>query len=176
MMKHREMKRWGSVFSVHWSFFVEIQNVKNQRPAAGAGFAFFRIIGIYTKILTQKEARENPLLMSNILTVTAENQKAIASCRCAGGSCLVFHGPQHRPRTETRENICIMTMVNRTLHRITGHAVRDKTSRRIQQIVDAVSGVERYCTDGYFGYCVSRKAHLQHPQQKQHLHVGRCQR
>lgn len=84
--------------------------------------------------------------MSNILTVTAENQKAIASCRCAGGSCLVFHGPQHRPRTETRENICIMTMVNRTLHLITGHAVRDKTSRTIQQIVDAVSGAERYCT------------------------------
>lgn len=156
--------------------FVEIQNVKNRRPAAGAGFAFFRIIGIYTKILGGKKARENPLLMSNILTVTAENQKAIASCRCARESCHVFHGPQHHPRTETQENICIMTMVNWTLRRITGHVVRDKTSRTIQQMVDTVSEAERYCTDGYFGYCVSRKAHLQHPQQKQHLHVGRCQR
>ena len=58
-----------------------------------------------------------------------------------------------KPRTETRENIYIMTMVNRELRQITGHVVScDKTSRTIQKMVDAAPDAERYCTDGYSGY------------------------
>ena len=58
-----------------------------------------------------------------------------------------------KPRTETRENIYIMTMVNREPRQITGHVVRrDKTSRTIQKMVDAAPDAECYCTDGYSGY------------------------
>ncbi|MDE7218406.1 MAG: hypothetical protein K2O45_02110 [Oscillospiraceae bacterium] len=58
-----------------------------------------------------------------------------------------------KPRTETRENIYIMTMVSRELRQILGHIVsRDKSSRTIQQMVDAAPEAEYYCTDGYSGY------------------------
>ena len=60
---------------------------------------------------------------------------------------------EYKPRTETRENVYIMTMVSRKPRQIIGHVVsRDKTSWTIQQMVDAAPGAERYCTDGYFGY------------------------
>ena len=60
---------------------------------------------------------------------------------------------EYKPRTETRENIYIMTMVSREPRQITGHVVsRDKTSKTIQKMVDASPDVERYCTDGYSGY------------------------
>ncbi len=45
---------------------------------------------------------------------------------------------EYKPRTETRENIYIMTMVSREPRQIIGHVVsRDKTSRTIQKMVDA---------------------------------------
>ena len=60
---------------------------------------------------------------------------------------------EYKPRTETRENIYIMTMVSREPQQIIGHVVsRDKTSRTIQKMVDAAPDAERYCTDGYSGY------------------------
>ena len=60
---------------------------------------------------------------------------------------------EYKPRTETRENIYIMTMVSREPRQIIGHVVsRDKTSRTIQKMVDAAPDAERYCTDGYSGY------------------------
>ena len=60
---------------------------------------------------------------------------------------------EYKPRTETRENIYIMTMVSREPRQIIGHVVsRDKTSRTIQKMVDAAPAAERYCTDGYSGY------------------------
>jgi IS1 family transposase len=55
--------------------------------------------------------------------------------------------------TETRENIYVITMVRRTPRQIVGFDVGfDKTSERIQQIVDNGPESEEYCTDGYVGY------------------------
>ena len=60
---------------------------------------------------------------------------------------------EYKPRSETRENVYIMTMVSRKPRQIVGHVVsRDKTSRTIQRMVDAASDAEVYCTDGYNGY------------------------
>ncbi len=60
---------------------------------------------------------------------------------------------EYKPRTETRENIYIMTMVSREPRQIISHVVsRDKNSRTIQKTVDAAPDAERYCTDGYSGY------------------------
>ncbi len=60
---------------------------------------------------------------------------------------------EYKPHTETRENVYIMTMVSREPRQIVGHVVsRDKTSKTIQEMVDAASEAESYCTDGYFGY------------------------
>lgn len=60
---------------------------------------------------------------------------------------------EYKPHTETRENVYIMTMVSREPRQIVGHVVsRDKSSKTIQEMVDAASEAESYCTDGYFGY------------------------
>ena len=60
---------------------------------------------------------------------------------------------EYKSRTETRENIYIMTMVSRKPRQIVGHIVsRNKLSRTIQRIVDAAPEAEYYCTDGYQGY------------------------
>ena len=60
---------------------------------------------------------------------------------------------EYKPRTETRENVYIMTMVSRKPRQIVGHVVSwDKTSRTIQRMVDAAPEAEVYCTDGYNGY------------------------
>ena len=60
---------------------------------------------------------------------------------------------EYKPRTETRENVYIMTMVSRRPRQIVGHVVsRNKSSRTIQGMVDAAPEAEYYCTDGYQGY------------------------
>ena len=60
---------------------------------------------------------------------------------------------EYKPRSETRENVYIMTMASRKPRQIVGHVVsRDKTSRTIQRMVDAASDAEVYCTDEYSGY------------------------
>ena len=60
---------------------------------------------------------------------------------------------EYKSRTETRENIYIMTMVSRKPRQIVGHIVsRNKLSRTIQRMVDAAPEAEYYCTDGYQGY------------------------
>ena len=60
---------------------------------------------------------------------------------------------EYKSRTETRENIYIMTMVSRKPRQIVGHTVsRNKLSRTIQRMVDAAPEAEYYCTDGYLGY------------------------
>ena len=60
---------------------------------------------------------------------------------------------EYKSRTETRENIYIMTMVSRKPRQIVGHTVsRNKLSRTIQRMVDAAPEAEYYCTDGYQGY------------------------
>ena len=58
-----------------------------------------------------------------------------------------------KPRTETRENMYLMTMVSRNPRQIVGFDVaHDKNPSRIQRIVDSAPPAEKYCTDGYLGY------------------------
>ena len=60
---------------------------------------------------------------------------------------------EYKPRTETRENVYIMTMVSRRPRQIVGHLVsQNKSPRTIQRMVDAAPEAEYYCTDGYQGY------------------------
>ena len=60
---------------------------------------------------------------------------------------------QRKPRTETRENVYLMTMVSRSPRQIVGFDVaQDKRAWRIQRMVDGGPEAERYCTDGYVGY------------------------
>jgi len=59
----------------------------------------------------------------------------------------------HKPRTNTRENIYLMTMVSRNPRQIVGFDVAyDKSSQRIQTIIDTSPPAKKYCTDGYLGY------------------------
>ena len=58
-----------------------------------------------------------------------------------------------KPRTATRENVYLMTMVSRETRQIVGFDVAyDKSPDRIQQMVDAAPSAAKYCTDGYLGY------------------------
>ena len=58
-----------------------------------------------------------------------------------------------KAKTETRENTYVMTMVSRLPRQIVGYDVAfDKSSQRIQKIVDNGPEAEYYCTDGYLGY------------------------
>lgn len=60
---------------------------------------------------------------------------------------------ERKPRTETRENVYIMTMVSREPRQIAGFEVAlDKTSSTIQGMVDRATEAAQYCTDGYVGY------------------------
>jgi len=58
-----------------------------------------------------------------------------------------------KPRTETRENTYIITMVSRNPRQIVGFDVDfDKSPNRIQRTVDNAPEAEQYCTDGWRGY------------------------
>lgn len=58
-----------------------------------------------------------------------------------------------KPRTETRENVYLMTMVNRLPRQIVSFDVAyDKGPWRIQAMVDRGPSAEEYCTDGWLGY------------------------
>ena len=58
-----------------------------------------------------------------------------------------------KPRTKTRENTYIMTMVSRLPRQIVGFDVAfDKSPERIQAIVDNAPEADKYCTDGWWGY------------------------
>ena len=60
---------------------------------------------------------------------------------------------ERKPRTETRENVYVMTMVSRQPRQIAGFDVAfDKSPERIQAIVDSAPEAENYCTDGWSGY------------------------
>ena len=60
---------------------------------------------------------------------------------------------KRKPRTKTRENIYIMTLVNRNPRQILGHSVsHDKSAPTLQSVVDSSSIAQQYCTDGYVGY------------------------
>jgi len=58
-----------------------------------------------------------------------------------------------KPRTETRENTYVITMVSRKPRQIVGFdAAFDKSPERIQNIVDNAPEAKTYCTDGWQGY------------------------
>ena len=58
-----------------------------------------------------------------------------------------------KPCTKTRENVYIITMISREPRQIVGFDVAfDKSSERIQNIVDNAPEAKYYCTDGYNGY------------------------
>ena len=58
-----------------------------------------------------------------------------------------------KPRTQTRENIYIITAVSRSPRQIAGFDIAtDKSPERIQAMVDAVPEAQKYYTDGYWGY------------------------
>jgi IS1 family transposase len=58
-----------------------------------------------------------------------------------------------KPRTETRENVYVITMVSRSPRQIVSFDVAfDKSPSRIQSMVDNSPEAKNYCTDGYFGY------------------------
>ena len=59
----------------------------------------------------------------------------------------------HKPHTETRENVYLLTMVTRNLRQIIGFDVtRSKSSHTIQKMVDEAPSAEKYYSDGYVGY------------------------
>ena len=58
-----------------------------------------------------------------------------------------------KAKTDTRENTYLMTMVSRNPRQIVAFDVAfDKSSWRIQRMVDSSPWAEKYCTDGYWGY------------------------
>jgi Transposase and inactivated derivatives, IS1 family len=60
---------------------------------------------------------------------------------------------REKSRTETRENVYLMTMLSRLPRQITSFDVAlDKSPERIQRIVDSAPEANQYCTDGWWGY------------------------
>jgi len=60
---------------------------------------------------------------------------------------------ERKAKTETHENIYLMTMVSRLPRQIVGFDVAfDKSPKRIQKIVDNAPEAETYCSDGWNGY------------------------
>jgi IS1 family transposase len=58
-----------------------------------------------------------------------------------------------KPRTETHENVYLMTIVSREPRQIQSYCVaRDKCAWRIQEMVDRIPKAKTYCSDGYLGY------------------------
>ena len=60
---------------------------------------------------------------------------------------------ERKARTETRENVYLITMVSRSPRQIVGFDVAfEKSPERVQAIVDGAPSAKHYCTDGWFGY------------------------
>jgi IS1 family transposase len=58
-----------------------------------------------------------------------------------------------KPRTQTRENVYVITMASRLPRQIAGFDVAfDKSPERVQRIVDDAPEAKKYCTDGWSGY------------------------
>lgn len=76
--------------------------------------------------------------------------------RCQCGECgatYTINPKQSAYPEETRENVYILTMVNRLPRQIIGREVSlDKAAQTIQSMVDRAPEAAMYCTDGYVGY------------------------
>jgi len=60
---------------------------------------------------------------------------------------------ERKARTETRENVYLLTIVSRNPRQIVSFDVAyDKSPERIQAMVDAAPSAAKYYTDGYLGY------------------------
>lgn len=60
---------------------------------------------------------------------------------------------ERKPKTETHENVYILTMVSRKPRQIVGFDVSyDKSARAIQSMVDEAPPAQSYFTDDYVGY------------------------
>ena len=60
---------------------------------------------------------------------------------------------EEKGNSETRENVYIMTAVSRNPRQIVGFDVAlDKSSARIQAMIDNAAEAQTYCSDGYVGY------------------------
>ena len=60
---------------------------------------------------------------------------------------------ERKARTETRENVYLMTLVSRKPRQIVGFDVaRDKSPKRIQAIIDSAPEAKNYFSDGWNGY------------------------
>jgi len=58
-----------------------------------------------------------------------------------------------KPKTETRENTYVMTMISRAPRQIVSFDAQfDKKSFRLQGLVDSVEYAQNYCTDGNLTY------------------------
>lgn len=76
--------------------------------------------------------------------------------------------------TETRENTYVMTMINREPRQIVGFDVQlDKSSIRLQGIVDSTEYAKNYCTDGYVGYLdvIFTGRHIRNVRNKSDTHI-----
>ncbi len=81
---------------------------------------------------------------------------------------------ERKSRTETRENVYLMTMVRRNPRQIIGFEVaRDKCAFRIQRIVDEAPAADYYCTDGYYGYLdvIYPGVHIRNVHNKSDTHI-----
>jgi IS1 family transposase len=79
-----------------------------------------------------------------------------------------------KAKTETRENIYVMTMISREPRQIVSFDVQfDKNSFRLQGIVDNAPEAENYCTDGYAGYLdvVFPGKHVRNVRDKSDTHI-----
>jgi IS1 family transposase len=65
----------------------------------------------------------------------------------------LFWFTKNKECTQTRENTYIMTMISRKPRQIVAFAVeKDKSSFRLQGLVDSAGAAESYCTDGNMTY------------------------
>ncbi|MCL2856021.1 MAG: hypothetical protein FWE21_10490 [Defluviitaleaceae bacterium] len=65
----------------------------------------------------------------------------------------LYHFIEYKPTHETRENIYVTTLVSRKPRQIVGFDVaKDKSSERLQCIVDSAPEADNYATDGFLGY------------------------
>jgi len=80
-----------------------------------------------------------------------------------------------KAETETRENAYVMTMVSREPRQILSFDVQlDKTSVRLQGVVDNAEYAQNYCTDGYVGYLdvVFPGKHIRNVHNKRDTHIA----
>lgn len=81
-----------------------------------------------------------------------KNGVNVEKCKCAELDELYWF-VERKGSSETRENVYILLIVSRSPRMIVGFDVAfDKSSERIQRMVDAAPPAEIYCSDGYWGY------------------------